>query len=324
MRRGNKRLENILTTGFGEQTADTGRRLYAKDGSPNIVKKGLPFFDKFSWYHTMLSMPSWKFWLWLCLGFLLINLGFLVLYYLVGTDGLLGMEAHSGWREFTELYFFSAQTLTTVGYGRVNPESTEAGLVAAFEGFTGLLSFALASGLFYGRFSRPQAFVKFSEKALISPYKGGAALMFRMAPYKRHPLMDAEIKLTAVLRVNENGISKNRFYDMAVEFSHLNALLMNWTIVHPLDETSPLAGMNLQQMEEAELEVMVFLKAYDEGFASAVVARTSYMAEEIVENARFVPMYHPSSSGEATVLMLDKLNEFTKATIEGWPPRSRG
>jgi inward rectifier potassium channel len=310
-----KNLNTELTTGFGEKSTQSGGRYYRKDGKPNVIRKGIKFFDQLSWYHTMLSLPSWKFWLWLLIPYIVVNAVFAFVYFSIGVENLNGIDIGSPWHNYIEAFFFSFQTFTTVGYGHVSPAGMLTSSVAAFESFLGVLTLALAAGLFYGRFSRPRSFLKFSDIALIAPYKNGTALMFRTVPYKNNHLMDAEVKLTMGMRVLRNGEEKNEFYTLNVEFSKINALILNWTIVHPINEDSPMYGMSLAELQAARAEVLVYLKAYDEGFASTVVARTSYTADEIIAGAKFQPMYERSETGQATILHIDKLNEYDKVKL---------
>lgn len=309
-----------LTTGFGERSTQSGGRFYRKDGKPNTVRKGINFFDQLSWYHTMISMPGWKFWLWLLIPYIIVNALFAFVYYSIGVEHLNGIERGSEWNNYIESFFFSFQTFTTVGYGHVSPSGMLTSSVAAFESFLGVLTLALAAGLFYGRFSRPRSFLRFSTIALIAPYKGGRALMFRTVPYKNNHLMDAEIKLTIGMKVMRNGEEKNEFYTLNVEFHKINALILNWTIVHPINENSPIFGMNLEELRQAKAELLVYLKAFDEGFANTVVARTSYTADEIIEGGKFRPMYEPSSTGDATLLHIDRLNDFDRVELPELKP----
>jgi len=308
MATGRKKFTNELTTGFGEKGQNTGR-FYRKDGKPNIVRKGIKFFDELSWFHTMIALPRWKFWLWLFIPYILINAIFAGIYYWLGIENLNGIERDGPWHDYIEAFFFSFQTFTTVGYGHVSPSGIATSSVAALESFMGVLTLALAAGLFYGRFSRPRSFLKFSDVAVIAPYKDITAFMFRTVPYKNNHLMEAEVKLTMGMRIDRNGEEKNEFYTLNVEFSKINALVLNWTIVHPINEDSPIHGMSLEDLRKAKFEILVYLKAYDEGFASTVVARTSYTADEIVEGAKFKPMYNPAPSGDATFLHIDRLND---------------
>lgn len=315
-----KNLNTELTTGFGERSTQSGGRYYRKDGKPNIIRKGISFFDQLSWYHTLISISRTHFWLWLIIPYVVVNALFALVYYTIGVDHLNGLEKGSEWHNYIEAFFFSFQTFTTVGYGHVSPAGMLASSVAAFESFLGVLTLALAAGLFYGRFSRPRAFLRFSENAVIAPYKDGIALMFRTAPYKNNHLLDAEVKLTMGMRVMRNGEEKNEFYTLNVEFSKINALPLNWTIVHPINENSPIYGMSLEELKAARAEVLVYIKAFDEGFANTVVARTSYAASEIIEGAKFKPMYEPSSSGDATILHIDRLNAYEKVKLPELKP----
>lgn len=304
------KFNSELTTGFGTSSNDSAGRFYRKDGSVNVVRHGVPFLDRFSWFHTWLSMSRLKFWASLGGLFIFINFIFAFVYYFIGIDHLDGIRSVGGMGKFAEAFFFSTQTFTTVGYGHISPKGFTASTISALEAFMGWLFFALASGLFYGRFSMPRAFIYFSDVALISPYKEGQALMFRMVPFKNNQLTDAEIKLTLALRIKEGDRERNEFYTLPVEFSKINVLVLNWTVVHAINEESPLYGLTLQDLKDTNAELLVFMKAYDEVFANNVVARTSYTASEFIFNARFRPMYHSSTTHQATVLEIDKLNEF--------------
>lgn len=310
-----KNFHTELTTGFGERGTRSGGRFYRKDGKPNIIRKGINFFDQLSWYHTMLSMPRWKFWLWLIVPYIVVNAFFAFLYYSIGVEHLNGLKQGSSWHNYIEAFFFSFQTFTTVGYGHVSPDGTLTSSVAAFESFLGVLTLALAAGLFYGRFSKPKSFLRFSNIALIAPYKEGRALMLRTTPYKNNFLMEAEVKLLLAMRVMRNGEQKNEFYTLNVEFNKINALVLNWTIVHPINEDSPIFGMSLEELKTAHAEVIVYIKAFDEDFANTVVARTSYTADEVIEGAKFIPMYERTSTGDATLLHIDMLNDYEKAEL---------
>lgn len=248
-------------------------------------------------------------------GYVLVNLIFAGVYYLIGIEHLSGVHTGSAWKDFSEVFFFSTQTFTTVGYGRISPTGFLTSFVATFEAFIGLLSFAIATGLFYGRFSRPKAFLKFSDNALIAPYKDGIALMFRMAPYKNNNLSETEVKITLGMQVEEDGRMANKFYPLKPEISAINSLALSWTVVHAIDEKSPLYGFNADDIRNTKLEVLVFVKGFDEVFSNTVVERTSYISEEIVWGAKFKLMYHPSQDRNATILDLAKLNSFDRAEL---------
>jgi inward rectifier potassium channel len=308
-----------LTTGFGSKSSDAGRRFYRKDGEPNVERKGVPFMDRFSWFHTWLAMSRWKFWFSLTMLFIIINIFFAIIYFFIGVESLGGVHTGSKFENFMEAFFFSTQTFTTVGYGHISPSGFLASGVAAFEAFLGVLSFALASGLFYGRFSMPRPYLYFSSIAVIGPYKkNGKALMLRTAPYKNNNLTDAEVKLNLAIRTvdPETQMEKNDFFSLPVEFSKINVLVLNWTIVHPINEESPLYGYSMDQLKKMKAEILVFIRAYDEVFANAVVARTSYVASEIVYGAKFKSMYHSSAEGNTTILELNRLNDYERMELD--------
>jgi inward rectifier potassium channel len=260
-------------------------------------------------------MPMWQFILLVFAGFILINLLFASIYFIIGIDHLGGINKGSPLKNFVEVFFFSTQTFTTVGYGRISPIGVLASAVAAFEAFVGLLSFAIATGLFYGRFSRPQAFLRFSQNAIISPFREMTGLMLRTVPYKNNNLTDAEAKVTLGMRVKEDDRFVNRFYPLELELSKINALVMNWTIVHPITENSPLYGMSLHEMQQNRAEILVYIKAFDDAFSNTVIARTSYSAAEIIFGAKFKFMYHPSADGSATVMRIEQLSEIERVKL---------
>ncbi len=315
-----KKLHNLISeinTGFGTSSNNTGGRFINKDGQPNVIKKGVGILDRYSWYHTLLGMKLWKFGLLLFTIYIGINLVFAGIYYMVGINHLGGVNTGSSLKNFTEVFFFSAQTFTTVGYGRISPVGFAASAISTLEAFLGLLSFAIATGLFYGRFSRPQAFLKFSNNALIAPYKNGSALMFRMAPYKNNNLSDVETKVTLAVSTEENGKLTDKFFDLELEFAKVNGLSLSWTIVHPIDDKSPFYGLSKEDIASTDMEIMVYVKAFDSVFSNNVTTRTSYVSSEIIWGAKFRLMYHPNEDKSKTILSVDKLNVFDRVTLPG-------
>ena len=310
-----RNFQSEINTGFGTSSSNSGGRFYNRSGGPNVIKRGINILDRNSWYHTMLAMSRGKFLFLIFTVYILVNIVFAGIYYVVGVEHLAGIHRGSFWKNFTEVFFFSTQTFTTVGYGRISPVGFLTSAVATFEAFLGLLSFAIATGLFYGRFSRPQAFLKFSHNALIAPYRDGIALMFRMSPFKNNNLSEAEVKLTLAMRVDENGKMANKFYALDLEFSKVNSLALSWTVVHPIDEKSPLFDLTLEDLQSANAEVLVFVKAFDDVFSNTVMTRTSYVAAEIIWGAKFKLMYYTNEDQSKTVLDLDKINEYEKIDL---------
>jgi inward rectifier potassium channel len=299
-------------TGFGNNAAAYGGRFINRDGTFNLRKEGMPFLQRYSIYHHMLTLPRWKFAGVILICYFALNLMYTCIYLVVGLNQLQGVIATTPWDKFKEAYFFSTETFTTVGYGRVNPVGDAANLVASIESLHGLLSFALATGLMYGRFSRPRAYLVFSDNAVVSPYKDGMGLMFRFAPYKdKHTLTDVEIRVNIGLQIlQENGKAEYRYYDLALERTKVESLPMNWTVVHPIDERSPLKGFTSDDMKAADVELYVLIRGFDDVYSNLVQQRTSYTYNEIVFNRKFIPMYRESNDEQTTILELHKLNEF--------------
>ncbi|MFP7656680.1 ion channel [Chryseobacterium proteolyticum] len=212
-------------------------------------------------------------------------------------------------------FFFSSQTFTTVGYGRIAPVGFLASLVATFEAFLGLLTFAIATGLFYGRFSRPRAYLRFSDIAVIAPFRDTSALMFRLAPYKNNALTDAEVIVSVAIEVIEDGVPKSNFYRLETQLGKINTLALNWTVVHKIDENSPFYGFSEEDFKNTDIELIVQVRAFDEVFSNTVVQRSSYVTGEIIYGAKFVPMYYPNKDNQSTILDLDKINEHKKADL---------
>ena len=298
-------------TGFGTNASSYGGRFINRDGTFNLRKEGMSYFDRFSVYHTMLNLPLWKFIVLVLVFYLSFSLLYAGIYLWIGTDQFVGMNGTTYWQKMKEVYFFSTETFTTVGYGRVNPIGDAANFVASIEAMNGFLSFAIATGLIYGRFSKPTAFLQFSEHALITPYQDKTALMFRFVSYKdNHILTNVDIKVNIGLKLVENGNEVYKFYDLNLERSHVESLPMNWTVVHPIDETSPFMGFAGEDMKIADVELYVLVRGFDDVYSNMVLQRTSYTYEEIIFNQKFIPMYRESEDGKTTIVELNKLNEY--------------
>ena len=312
-----KKISSIFTsnndTGFGNSATSFGGRFINKDGSFNLRKEGLPLWERLSLFHTALNMPRWKFITIIVAFFLLINLFYTLVYLIIGSEQFTGMIGQTEWQKFKELYFFSTETYTTVGYGRVNPVGTAANFVASMEAVSGFLSLAIATGLIYGRFSKPKAYLLFTKHGLITPYRDETGFMFRFTPYKdKHSLTNVEVRVNLSLLQPENDKMIYKFYDLPLERSRVDSLPMNFTVVHPIDDNSPLSGFTYEDMKAADVEIYVLVRAFDDVYSATVLQRTSYTYDEIIFNAKFVPMYRESEDRNTTILELHKLNEYRK------------
>lgn len=311
----NAKAKQDKDSGFGTNASNYGGRFFTKNGNANVKKEGIGFIESISWYHTMLTIPRWKFLFIIMLFYFVVNLFFATLYYTIGVEHLNGISAENNLEKFGQAFFFSIQTYTTVGYGHINPTGFLASFVSSIEALIGLLTFAIATGLFFGRFSKPEAFIRFSENAIIAPYDNGTALMLRMAPFKNTNLSDAEAKVTLGLSIEENGKLVNKFYQLDLEMEHINSLTLSWTLVHPISKESPFYGFSKEDFEIIDGEIIVFVKVFDDMFSTHVVKRASYTFKEIVYGAKFKMMYNRNTDDTKTILHLDKLNAFDKVKI---------
>ncbi|MCA9735736.1 MAG: potassium transporter [Deferribacteres bacterium] len=298
-----KILDKNQDLGFGTTVSQQSRaRLLNRDGSFNVTRTGLPFAKFLNTYHTLIAMHWGIFHITLIVAYLGINLLFAALYMLAGHEALSGIHSVSLPGRFLEIFFFSVQTFTTVGYGHITPVTTLANLIATAESFAGLLGFALATGLLFARFSRPTAEILFSENALVSPYKGITGLMFRISNARRNQLVDLSVRLIlSRFEVDAHGNRKRQFHNLELERDQVAFFPLTWTIVHPINETSPLQGLNATDVAESEAEVLILLSAFDETFSTTVHTRSSYQWDEIVWGKKFVNLFELGKNGEMSV-----------------------
>lgn len=312
----NQNAKADKNSGFGTNSSSYGGRFINKNGKANVEKVGMHVFYRTSWYHTMIDMNTWRFMSIILSFYISINFIFATIYYIIGIEHLDGITStDSELVKFGQAYFFSAQTFTTVGYGHISPTGFLTSALSAAEALMGLLSFAIATGLFFGRFSKPTAFLKFSENALIAPYGDGTALMVRLSPFKNTNFTDAEAQMTLGMSIMENGVLANKFYQLELELSQISALTLSWTLVHPITEDSPLYQLAEDDFKAIHGEILVFIKTFDDMFSTTVATRSSYTFDEVVYGAKFIPMYARSVDNSKTVLYLDKLNEFNKVEL---------
>ena len=285
---------NDLGLGSASSSSSNFRALN-KDGSFNVKKVNVPLLDRFNFFHSLISM-SWIRFLGFILGsYFIVNLLFATAFYLVGVEYLTGIKATSPANQFIEAYFFSAQTITTLGYGRVAPIGHIANIVAAVESMLGLLSFALATGLLYGRFSKPSAKIKYSEKAVIAPYQKINAFMLKIVNPQRNHLLELEVSASISFQKKESN--QREFFSLALERNKVSFLPYTWTIVHPIDADSPFHKITASELAERDVEIIILIKAFDESFSQTVYSRSSYKANEVKWGEKFVNVIQPDKDG---------------------------
>jgi inward rectifier potassium channel len=305
---------NRQDLGFGTKLTDRRKRLLKQDGQFNVKRKGQSFEAWLNIYNRFIMMPWKLFFLIVLLVYLMLNFIFAITYYLIGVEHLIGVNMTSTHSQFWDAFFFSAQSLTTVGYGRISPDGFAASWVSSIESLMGLMMFAIVTGLLYGRFSRPTARVLFSGNALIAPYLNINALMFRMVNERSNQLINMEVSMVFSKIEVRNGVPNRRYYGLTLERAKVNFFPTDWTIVHPLTEDSPLYNETPESLAASDAEFMIAIQGIDDTFADAVYVRHSYKSEEIVWGAKFTPMIEDDGD-EMYVLDLKKVGNYRPADL---------
>lgn len=290
-----------LTTQFSGEI----RRAINRDGTFNVRRTGLRWRDN-NLYLQLIDISWPRFLFFVVAAFALINLLFALIYIGLGMEHLVGSEPEMS--AFQNAFFFSVHTLTTVGYGHVYPQGAWANAIAALEASVGLLIFAVAAGLLYGRFSRPSARILFSGNALIAPYQDGTSLQFRITNARSNVLMDLEARVLLMTVANVDGQLKRSYFDLPLERRKIYFFPLTWTVVHPIDSESPLYGKTREDLASVAAEMLILVEAFDDTFSQVVHARYSYRHDEIRWGAKFQPAFHVDSDGDL-VLDLDRINE---------------
>jgi len=296
--------------GFGSKNYANKSRYLNPDGTFNIRRKGARFWENFDVYHTLITMSWRRFLVFVLLGFILVNSFFTLLYFSIGVDHFGNFPTETPFHNFIQLFFFSAQTLTTVGYGHIYPKGTMASAVAMLEAAFGLMAFALATGILFARFSRPQGKLLFSQNLIIAPYKATKGLMFRLANPKRNELIEVEVQVLLSTINHDTGL---RLYKpLELELRKVNFLAMTWTVVHPLDASSPLFEATLEDYKALDAEILILVKAIDDTYEQMVHYRHAYTYEDVLSDVKFVPIsLEPQPKGKLH-LDLQKIHEVVK------------
>jgi inward rectifier potassium channel len=297
--------------GFTEKHRGDLSRIINPNGQFNVRRRGATWRDIHP-YLFMINTPWSVFVALIFAGFVMANVLFAFVYLGIGVEHLQGADTSTAWGRFLSAFFFSAQTLTTVGYGRISPDGVLANLLAAFQALLGLMAFALATGLLFGRFSRPAARLAFSRQMVVAPYQSGSSLQFRVANRRSNNLMEIEARmLLMTVEPTEDGMVR-RYKSLTLERSSVQFLPLTWTVVHPIDEASPLWGQTAENLARQQAEFLILIKAFDDTFFQTVHVRHSYRHEEMLWGARFVPAFQADERGEM-VLDLKRLSETTSS-----------
>ncbi|MDB4907904.1 MAG: channel, inward rectifier [Gemmatimonadetes bacterium] len=298
--------------GFGSVVGGVNeKRLLNRDGTFTSRREGLPFLASLSLYHWLLTMSWPKFLGLTAIGYLVINAIFAVGYVWAGPGALGGIEAAQMGGTFGKAFFFSVHTFATIGYGTVSPMGLAANVIVTLESLVGLLGFALVTGVLFSRFARPTAAIIFSERAVVAPYRGGTAFMFRVTNGRSNQLIELEAKV----QFSRLQGDSRRYSQLTLERTRVVFFPMSWTIVHPIDEKSPMWQMTGDDLLRQEAEFLILLSGTDETFSQTVHARSSYRAEEIAFGHRFVSVYKPVGPDGTVRIDVRKLSDTEPAEV---------
>ena len=303
--------EETRDLGFGSVVASTAReRLLNPDGSFNVRRTGFGFWETFTPYHVLVTM-SWPRFLGLCaVSFMGVNFLFGVVYWALGPSALQSPGADRFGGAFLQAFFFSVETFATIGYGHVAPMGVPANLVMTAQSLVGVLAQALVTGFTFARFARPTAAILFSNRAVIAPYRGGTALMFRIANQRSNEIIELHAQMM-IARMDNTAVGRKRtFAPLVLERSRVVFFPLSWTVVHPIDEASPLWGVSEDQLLATDAEILILLSGYDETFAQQVHTRSSYKASEIVWNAKFKNIFDAKSTEGDVALEVSRVHEY--------------
>ncbi len=296
----------LFDPGLGRKYAHNTKRIINKDGSFNVVRKGI----RNQRYQQLLKMSTFQFLLNITFVYLLFNLLFASAYLIIGTDSIsFANEDIQDMPPVLKALFFSMQTFTTVGFGSIYPNDPMANFISGMEAMAGWLFFAVATGLVYGRFSRPSARILFSNNALISPFKDGKGLMFKVVNRRPNVLMEMEARVMLAMDVDEGEEVFRRYFNLKLESSTIHFFPLSWTLIHPINDSSPIYGLNADDLKSKSAELLILIKGFDDTFSKHVHLRFSYTSDEWVWGARFVRNYQSQENGEI-LLDIDAVHDY--------------
>jgi len=299
--------KQTIDPGLGEKYFQKTKRIINTDGSFNVIKVGTGFNYR-DIYQYLINISWTKFFLIVLSVYISLNFLFAFLYYFIGVEDIAGIATNS-LNNFLDAFFFSAQTLTTVGYGGMSPKGLLVNVISAFEAMSGLMCFALITGLLYGRFSRPSARILFSENAVIAPYRGMTGLQFRIANQRRNTLMEIEARVLLVLIEKDGNQYNRKYFDLKLERNSVYFFPLTWTIVHPINEESPFYGKSEAEIKLFEPEILILIKGFDDTFSQVVHSRYSYTAGEIIWNAKFIRAFNNEENGDI-IFKIEDIHKF--------------
>lgn len=299
-------MRQVKDPGLGKSYQRKVSRFINPDGSFNIVRIGgmhgvrdlYKFFIDIHWSLFFLSLAGL---------YLFMNTVFASIYLWIGIEYISGVNPE--YSNFTNALLFSFQTFTTVGYGGLHPAGFLTGMIASFEAFTGLLSFAVATGLLYGRFSKPASFIRFSNNVIITPFEEGNAMMFKMVNLRNTTLLNTKVKVTLIIDESKDQTAYNKnYFNIDLEVDFVNFFPLTWTLVHKINEDSPLFNLSIQELKQRNAEIVLLIESFDETHSQTVLTKHSYAEDQWLDGVKFARNFEPNAEGKIE-LNINKIDE---------------
>jgi inward rectifier potassium channel len=298
--------------GFGAVISrESEQRLLNRDGSFNVQRDGIGFWQTLNLYHVLLTMTWPRFFGLVVAYYCTANALFALAYLACGPATLVGDIGLT--HPFARAFFFSVETSSTIGYGNLYVLGIWANLVMMAEVIFAVITFAVVTGVVFARFARPTAQLLYSERAVVAPYQGGTAFMFRVVNAKQSQIVELKAKVVFTRFEEREGVRMRQYYPLALERSSVTFFPLSWTVVHPIEPSSPLHGVGERELRESRGEFLILLTGVDETFSDTVHSRTSYVASELEWNARFVTLFTTPRAGKPLTIDLKRFHATERA-----------
>lgn len=297
--------------GLGSLFSKPVNRLLNPNGTYNIIRyggvRGLKDLYKYLLEINWVSFIGLLFLLYVAINALFAS-GFVLL-----DDGLAGDLPF--FSTFWKSFFFSTQTFTTLGYGVISPNSFSANVLASIESFVGLMFFALATGLLYGRFSKPSSKIAFSKNVILRTLDGQRTMMFKLVNQRDNVLLKTKINVILILdKKDQNGQYNKEYHPLKLVRNQVLFFPLTWTVVHTIDHDSPLFNLELKDLQKRNAELVILLETFDETFGHEIVQKHSYAENQWIENVKFDLNFKPNDSGQVELFVneLDNISPLEK------------
>jgi len=289
--------KKIKDPGLGYSSNKNIQSFIKSDGSSNILH--LNRSGNFDDLYAYLLGLSWSVFLFLvALGFILLNSFFACIYMWIGIEEL-SIIPGGALENFINAFNFSAQTITTVGYGAISPKGIASGIISSIEALAGLMSFSFITGLLYGRFSKPKSSIRFSKSFVVRKFNGEKALMFRLTNKRKTIMIEPDIKITLTIsELEKNGEFKRSFYELKLERDHVTYLPTMWTIVHVIDKDSPLYKYSNEELKKLKAYLYILFQYHEESYSQKLYKLHSYNFQELKTETSFKSSVKFSEKGK--------------------------